>query len=194
MTPSSARVAFAALLGLTVLGTAVQELLPTPARAEEPPQRPTDGSGERPKPRLPERQQPAPAPAPAPSSSLPTPGVNPAENLPPDQLSPVTNDELFGDPDEMIEGTNVHLEDLVVRAKSGLLLRAADDRHEIFVAPIDPSWLDFLTVGAHIDIRGTLRASPSARQAKLVFAMSTREAKRLARTPVYVDAWSLTAR
>lgn len=125
---------------------------------------------------------------------LPTPGVNPAEGLPPDQLSPATNDELFGDPDAMVEGTNVRLENLVVRAKSGLLLRASYDGHEIFVAPVDPSQLDFIAIGAHIDVLGTLVPAPSKRQAQLELAMGAREARRLAHARVYVDAWSVSTR
>jgi len=111
-----------------------------------------------------------------------------------DALSPATNEELFEEPGALREGTNVYLEDMVVRAKSGLVLRASDGKHQIYIAPDDPSSLDFIAIGAHIDVRGTLVVAPSARQAQLVFAMGASEARRLARKKVYVDAWYVTAR
>jgi len=42
-----------------------------------------------------------------------------------------------------------------------------------------------------VDVRGTLRRAPGAPQARLAYAMSSREARRLARKGVYLDAWSL---
>src|SRR5262245_38685679 len=105
-------------------------------------------------------------------------------------FGPVTKKDLFASRKNLIEGTNVHLENMVVRAKSGLMARVSDGRHEIFVAPNDPSSLDFVAVGARVNVRGTLFRSPSAGQARLIYAMSAREARRLARDPVYVDAWA----
>jgi len=105
----------------------------------------------------------------------------------------VTAEDLFATADAMTDGLNVRLEHAVVRAKSGLVLRVASQHHEIFVAPDDPSKLDFLAVGAHVDVQGTLHRAPAAPQARLVYAMSRGEARRLARTRFYVDAWALTA-
>jgi hypothetical protein len=101
--------------------------------------------------------------------------------------------ELFEDPRAVTDGTSVLFEQAVVRAKTGIVLRVAAARHEIFVVPADPSVLDFLAVGAHVDIQGTLRRPPAAAQARLVYAMSTREAQRLAHTRFYVDASSVLA-
>jgi hypothetical protein len=105
----------------------------------------------------------------------------------------VTPDELFGDPTLMNDGTNVRLQNVVVKAKSGILIRVGVDHHEIFVAPMDPSTIDFLAIGAHVDVQGTLRRTPSARQAELTYAMGSGEARRLARTQFFVDAWALSA-
>jgi hypothetical protein len=101
--------------------------------------------------------------------------------------------ELFDEPDEMTEGTNLRLEGAVVRAKAGILLRVSVGKHEIFVAPPDPSSLEFLAVGARVDVQGTLQRTPTAQQARLVYAMSRAEARRLAHTKFYVDAWSVSA-
>jgi hypothetical protein len=106
-----------------------------------------------------------------------------------------TKEELFRERRELlVEGTNVYLEDMVVRAKSGVMTRVAYGKHEIFVAPIDPSELQFVAIGARVDVRGTLREAPTAPQARLAYAMSPREARRLARHRIYVRAWSLTTR
>ena len=104
----------------------------------------------------------------------------------------ITAQQLFATPRAFTDGTNVRIENAVVRAKTGILLRVAAAKHEIFVAVPDPSALDFVAVGAHVAIQGTLRRTPSAPQARLVYAMSSREAHRLARTRFYVDAWSVT--
>jgi len=104
---------------------------------------------------------------------------------------PATKQELFASRSAQVEGTNVYLESMVVRAKSGLMARIGSRGHEIFVAPNDPSSLEYVAVGATVDVRGTLVRTPSAGQARLIYAMSSRESRRLARDPVYVDAWSL---
>lgn len=107
--------------------------------------------------------------------------------------SVVTADELFDIPEAMTEGTNVRLENVVVRAKSGNVVRVRYGKHEIFVSPPDPAKLDWIAVGARINVQGTLRRTPSAPQARLQYAMRTGEARRLSRTRFYVDAWALTA-
>jgi hypothetical protein len=101
--------------------------------------------------------------------------------------------ELFDEPEQMTEGTNVHLENAVVRAKAGILLRVRVGRHDIFVVPPDPSSMEFFAVGAKVDVRGTLERTPTAQQARLIYAMGPVEAHRLARTRFYVDAWAVTA-
>ena len=121
----------------------------------------------------------------------------PAVCPPPEEPAPdepvLTAKQLFADPAAMTEGANVRLEGAVVRAKSGNILRVATQRHEIFVAPNDPSAIAFIAVGAHVDVIGTLRRVPSAKQARLVYAMSSSEAYRLARTRFYIDAWDVSA-
>jgi hypothetical protein len=118
-----------------------------------------------------------------------------SQNSPPEEpdTSVVTVDVLFDIPEAMNEGTNVRLEDVVVRAKAGNVVRVSYGKHEIFVVPPDPAKLDFIAIGAHVNVQGTLRRSPSAPQAKLEYAMRASEARRLSRTRFYVDAWSLTA-
>jgi hypothetical protein len=101
--------------------------------------------------------------------------------------------QLFATPDAMTDGLNVRIEHAVVRAKSGLVLRVVADNHEIFVAPNDPTKLDFLAIGARVNVQGTLHRAPTAPQARLVYAMSRSEARRLAHTRFYIDAWALTA-
>lgn len=105
----------------------------------------------------------------------------------------VTGEELFAEPAQMTAGTNVRLAGAVIRAKSGNVLRVAVGKHQIFVAPDDPSALEFLTIGAHINVVGTLRRTPSTGQAQKIYAMGASEARRLARTRFYVDAWSMSA-
>ena len=107
-------------------------------------------------------------------------------------LSQVTAEELFENHDQMAEGTNVRFQAALVRAKTGNLLRVAIDHHEIFVAPMDPSSLEFIAVGSRVNVDGTLRPTPAAQQARKVYAMGPAEAKRLARTPFYVEAWSVS--
>jgi hypothetical protein len=106
----------------------------------------------------------------------------------------VDKQQLFADRDLMTDGTQVWLEDLVVRAKSGNVLKVGDHRHELFVVPADPSSLDFLTVGAHVDVRGTLRWTQSAGQARFTFAMSPAMARRFARQRVYVASAYVSTR
>lgn len=115
-------------------------------------------------------------------------------DTPDPESGPVTKDELFADPEEeMTAGTNVFLDDVKVRSKSGNLLRVGDGRHQLWVAPNDPSVLDFIAVGATVDVRGTLRETPSAKQAALIYAASGRAAARMARDRFYVDAWFVSA-
>lgn len=102
-------------------------------------------------------------------------------------------DELFEAPEAMTEGTNVRLENVIVRAKSGNILRVRYGKHEIFVVPPDPAKLDWIAVGARIHVQGTLRKPPTAPQARLEYAMRRSEARRLARARFYVDAWSVSA-
>ncbi|MDX2091058.1 MAG: hypothetical protein SFX73_24575 [Kofleriaceae bacterium] len=92
----------------------------------------------------------------------------------------------------MAPGTNVYLEGMVVRGKSGRTLRVGRGKQELFVIPVDPTSVDYMAVGAKVDVRGMLVETPSAGQAKLVYAMSGREARRIARQRVIVDAWSVT--
>lgn len=106
---------------------------------------------------------------------------------------PISKENLFDDPEAMTPGTNVHLENMVVRGKSGNIVRVGDGRHEIFVAPIDPVSIEFLAIGAKIDVRGTLLRSPSASQARLSYAMCRRAAERLSRDRVFVEAWTITS-
>lgn len=117
---------------------------------------------------------------------------NPPE-APDPESGPATKDELFADPEEMTAGTNVFLDDVKVRSKSGNLLRVGDGQHQLWVAPDDPSVLDFIAVGATVDVRGTLRETPSAKQAALIYAASSRAAARMARDRFYVDAWFVSA-
>jgi hypothetical protein len=107
-------------------------------------------------------------------------------------ITVLSADELFSDPEVMTDGLNVRLEDCVVRAKPGNMLRVRVAKHEIFVVPPDPAKLDFIAIGAHVHLQGTLRKSPSASQARLQYAMRTSDARRLARTHYYVEAWALT--
>ena len=98
----------------------------------------------------------------------------------------VSKQQLFTDPDAMTDGTQVWLQDVVVQQISGNVLRIGDRHHQLFVVPVDPSTLDFLTVGARVDVRGTLRKTPSASQARLIYAMSRSASRRFARDRLYV--------
>jgi hypothetical protein len=121
--------------------------------------------------------------------------VDKGEGPTPDDSGPASKTELFEHPRALLQpGTNVHLENMVVRAKSGLMVRLASGKREIYAAPLDPSSLQFLALGSRVDVRGTLVEAPSVGQAMLAFAMSAHEARRLAHSRVYVDAWSVSSR
>jgi hypothetical protein len=117
-------------------------------------------------------------------------GVTPAAD---DNDVFVGKQRVFADLDSLSDGTQVWLQDVVVRAKNGNIVQVADHRHEIFVAPVDPSSLEFLTVGAHVDVRGTLRRTPSAAQARFIYAMGPATARRLARDQLFVATAYVTS-
>lgn len=96
------------------------------------------------------------------------------------------------DPKLLTDGQNVRLDEAVVRAKAGNLLRVEIDHLQIFVAPIDPSSIELIAIGARVRVSGTLRRPPAEQQARLVYAMGPSEANRLAHTPFYVEAWSVS--
>lgn len=114
------------------------------------------------------------------------------EDLDQETTGPVTKQELLEDPEALEPGTNVFLDDVRVRSKSGNLVRVSMGRRQLYVAPVDPSVIQFLAIGAIIDVHGTLLETPSAGQAKLIYAASGRAAARMARDRVYVDAWSVS--
>jgi hypothetical protein len=89
-------------------------------------------------------------------------------------------------------GTTIELDHAVIRGISGNLMRVAHRGREVFVAPVNPSWLEFLAIGAVIDIHGAIRKPPSAKQAQLEYAIDRRTAARLARERFYIDAWAVT--
>ncbi|MGE0549747.1 MAG: hypothetical protein AB7O24_29160 [Kofleriaceae bacterium] len=87
----------------------------------------------------------------------------------------------------------IHLTDIMVRAKSGNGLWVGyTAARQIFVVPIDPSFVEFVTVSAHVDIRGTVREAPSASQAARIFAMDATSSKRLGRDRFYIEAWTVS--
>lgn len=91
-------------------------------------------------------------------------------------------------------GLEVHLEDVRIASKAGrgLWIEGGRGRRQVFVVPIDPSQVEMLAPGARIDVRGTLRSSPSARQAALELGVGMRAARRIAASPHYIDAWAVT--
>jgi hypothetical protein len=106
----------------------------------------------------------------------------------PAAIAPTPDDDLSS----LEPGTTVELDHAVVRGVCGNLMRVAHKGHELFVAPEDPSWLEFVAIGAVVDIHGTLRAPPRARQAQLDYAIDRRTALRLERQRVFIDAWAMT--
>jgi hypothetical protein len=104
-----------------------------------------------------------------------------------ENTGPATNEEVFAKDASLEPGTNVALENVRVLGKSGNLLRVGHGRRSLFVAPMNPSLLDLIPVGAIINVRGMLREAPSATQTKVIFATSKTVARRLARQRVYVD-------
>jgi hypothetical protein len=121
-----------------------------------------------------------------------------AAQRPPQPVEPpnevfVDKEQLFTHRDLMTEGTQVWLRDVVVLAKSGNVVKIGDHRHELFVVPVDPSSLDFLTIGAHVDVRGTLRRTPSAAQARFIYAMGPAAARGLASARVFVASAFVSA-
>lgn len=106
---------------------------------------------------------------------------------------PLAQPQSLFDPKEMTDGQNIRMDQAVVRAKAGILLRVEVDHQQIFVAPIDPSSIEFIAIGARLSINGTLRRPPTAQQARLTYAMGPSEAQRLAQSPFYVVAWSVSA-
>jgi hypothetical protein len=109
------------------------------------------------------------------------------------ELDPRTLRQIFADRDpESLVGTEVYLEDVPIRRKSGNGLWVGyGRRHLLFVAPIDPSSVEALAVGARIDVRGTLRRAPAPQQAAKIFALDAASTRRFASERLYLDAWSL---
>lgn len=123
--------------------------------------------------------------------------VGGADRYEPDTHDPanpaVIANKIYGDSPGDLAGTEVELDDVRVRAKSGNGLWVGYTRQrQIFVLPIDPSLVEFVTVGAALDIRGTLRETPSASQAVKTFAMGAQSARKLAGDRFYVDAWTVS--
>jgi hypothetical protein len=110
---------------------------------------------------------------------------------PVDPQAPITN--LDGDSPRRLAGSTVYLDDVPIRAKSGNGMWVGyTSQRRIFVAPIDPSSLNFVTVGTRVDIHGTAREAPNASLATKVFAVDGSTARRLGGDNLYIDAWSLT--
>jgi hypothetical protein len=87
----------------------------------------------------------------------------------------------------------VDLDDVPVRRKSGRgLWIGYSARRQVFVVPIDPSFVSFVVVGATVDVRGTLRETPAAPQAAREFGLDRTSTKMIAREPLYIDAWSIS--
>lgn len=130
------------------------------------------------------------------------PGTADAQRSRQDRYEPDTHDpanpavianKIYGDSPGDLAGTEVELDDVRVRAKSGNGLWVGYTRQrQIFVLPIDPSLVEFVTVGAALDIRGTLRETPSAAQAVKTFAMGAQSARKLAGDRFYIDAWTVS--
>jgi hypothetical protein len=104
-----------------------------------------------------------------------------------ENTGPATNEEVWGKDASLEPGTNVALDDVRVLGKSGNLLRVGRAGRSLFVAPMNPSLIELIPVGAIINVRGMLREAPSATQTKVIFATSKTVARRLARQRVYVD-------
>lgn len=102
-----------------------------------------------------------------------------------------TEEQVFSN-DRSLIGRGVSLDDQRVRGKAGNGLWIGGRGRRVFVTIPDPSMLEALAVGARIDIRGELRAPLAARQAMLELATGARDARRLAASPFYIDAWSVT--
>jgi hypothetical protein len=89
-------------------------------------------------------------------------------------------------------GMQVHLDHIRVQGKSGNGLWVGPTKgRRIFVVPVDPSFIEFVAVGAVLDIRGVLRETPAPAQARKSWAVDARTARCLAYEPVYIDAWNL---
>jgi hypothetical protein len=87
----------------------------------------------------------------------------------------------------------VYLDDVPVRRKSGRgLWIGYSARRQVFVVPIDPSFVSFVVVGATVDVRGTLRETPAAPQAAREFGLDRTSTRMIAREPLYIDAWSIS--
>jgi hypothetical protein len=103
------------------------------------------------------------------------------ESCPPeppvDPQGPITR--IDGDSPSQLAGSNVHLDDIPIRGKSGNGMWVGHGERRIFIAPIDPSALEFLTVGTRVDIHGTAREAPNAAQARKVYAVDRSTARRL---------------
>ncbi len=141
----------------------------------------------------PERAEPEPA---EPERAKPEPAEpergEPAE--PPLEEGFASADQVFAeDPPRSLADHEVHLEDVPVRRKSGRgLWIGYSARRQVFVVPVDPSFVSFVTVGAKVDVRGTLREPPGAAQAARDFALDRASSRRLANAPLYIDAWSIS--
>jgi hypothetical protein len=150
----------------------------------------------------PELVEPGPAepaepadPGPAESAQpAPAESAQPAPAEPPLEEGFASADQVFAaKPPRSLADHEVHFEDVPVRRKSGRgLWIGYSARRQVFVVPVDPSFVSFVAVGAKVDVRGTLRKSPAAAQAARDFALDRASARRLANAPLYIDAWSIS--
>jgi hypothetical protein len=112
---------------------------------------------------------------------------------------PDTSDPVMAGPEQVFSsgeshpGLLVHLVDVPIRGKAGRGVWVGyEPGEQVFVVPMDPSSVEFLAVGARIDVRGELVAAPGAEHVRRHLALDASSARRLARAPHYVQAWSVT--
>lgn len=126
----------------------------------------------------------------------PPPPTTPVQPPGPPAAAPgfATIEQIFARPgDHSAVGLGVYLVNVPIVAKAGRgFWIASPAGRRIFVVPIDPSQLEVLRVGARVDIRGDLRYPLAARQAALELGVGMNDARRIAASPHYIDAWSLT--
>ncbi len=158
---------------LVAIGTDVRAAHAQPAEPEPESAKPAESDTAEPEPADPERAEPAEPPL--------EEGFASAEQV------------FAANPPRSLADYEVHLEDVPVRRKSGRgLWIGYSARRQVFVVPVDPSFVSFVAVGAKVDVRGTLRETPGAAQAARDFALDRASTRRLANEPLYIDAWSIS--
>lgn len=90
---------------------------------------------------------------------------------------------------EALAGQRIVLERVPVRSRAGKGLWIGDNQHtQVFVVPGDDAELPRIAAGERVDVRGTLRPTPPAKEATTRWNLDQAHATRMSQEPLYIEA------